>query len=87
MENVAITVVYDVNEDADEWLLKAYHDLLVINPFIHAEVIVAHSKGADVEVTGADEGAARPAFCSVAAALTLYSFRASGHVLANALKP
>jgi hypothetical protein len=52
MENVAITMVYNTDEDVDEWLFKAYHDPLVISPFIYAtfnEVIVAHSKGADVE--------------------------------------
>jgi len=49
MENVAITMVYDADEDADEWLLKAYNDPLVLNPFVHAafnEVVEAHSKGA-----------------------------------------
>lgn len=79
-----------MDEDVDEWLLKAYHNPLVISPFIHTtfnEVIVAYSKGVNVEGTGADERAAGPAFCLAAAALALYSFRALGHVLTNVLKP
>jgi len=52
MESLAITMVYNAGEDADEWLLKAYHDPLAVSPFVHAafnEVIEAHSKGAGNE--------------------------------------
>ena len=41
------SMAYNVDEDANEQLLKAYHDPLVVSCFVHAtfnEVVAAHSK-------------------------------------------